>query len=156
MLAIGGHAFTDIADFTLCGKMVEKLCVPHGCIQNVSLKKVLYGAQGIHSEKDGWRVERVVVEKDAFAGGLLGKGPFFSWKSLRCISLVEMVEIIDAAGADGIVRMGFHEVELLLKFMWTAPEVIPFAHGDVFALRMLQIDEIETAMTRYGMKIGFT
>lgn len=66
---------------------------------------------------------------------------------------MQMIEIIDTTSAEGVVRMAFHQVELHLEFVRVAPEVIPFADGDVFALCAFEIDEIDASVAWYGMEI---
>ena len=103
---------------------------PKGPVQNYQQEEENEEIEGDEQEQ-----EQEGIEEDAFAGGGLREGPFFGRKTLRRIGFVNMVEIIDAACADGIIRMGFHEVELLLKFVRAAPEVVAFAHRDILSSR---------------------
>ena len=114
MLTIGEHAFMDVCDFPLRCKVIEKLCVAHGGIQDVALDDVFDGSHGVHSEKCRRHMEGVGVEEDAFAGFFLWNGPFFGRKSLRGVRIVDMVKIVDTASAKGVVWMAFQQVELLL------------------------------------------
>lgn len=84
MLPIGEHAFTDVCDFPLRGKVIEKLGISHGGVHDIPLDDVFDGSHGVHPEENRGHVEGMVIEEDSFTGFvLLRQWPFFGGEALR-------------------------------------------------------------------------
>ena len=75
---------------------------------DIPLEEFLNGMKGIYTKKYGGCVEWMGVKEDAFAGFVLRQWPFFEREALRRVGFLEMVEIVDATSAEGVVRMVFH------------------------------------------------